>query len=410
MGAPQSKPKPKPPAMTLVPQPFDFPPDAARTRMAVPAYDLMFGKLSLRRLFDDYYPRQPGMNVDAQVLLKPPREAHLHLTTTMSNNNGEALLRWQRDLDDPHTFVDLLMSSSKSMLQLRSCAYYPKYGIGAFGTFPLLMEKRACSKDYGVMGLRYASENLSVGASFVPFPSPDEVPYGAWLVGRKGRFSGGLQYKPLAGRRQYMPYTDLKNWNCAISYGTGSTSPLSNPFMCTLELIGSAQLVASAYQRQILQRRENYHLGDDHIIGALGYVDFGLELATRVDKDKPADSADKSLFQLAASFQPNSYLLVKGKLGTSKYSAALVCKLPPYFRLSVTAENDHSKGTSYGLGICIGEVMEPCYHTVNSDGTVLTKTEERFDGEKTKRTFQFDPDAGEFDNLPTEMKPIDKIL
>ncbi|XP_071681020.1 uncharacterized protein [Lolium perenne] len=397
MGAPQSKPKPKPkpPAMTLVPQPFDFPPDAARTRMAVPAYDLMFGKLSLRRLFDDYYPRQPGMNVDAQ----------------MSNNNGEALLRWQRDLDDPHSFVDLLMSSSKSMLQLRSCAYYPKYGIGAFGTFPLLMENRACSKDYGVMGLRYASENLSVGASFVPFPSPDEVPYGAWLVGRKGRFSGGLQYKPLvAGRRQYMPYTDLKNWNCAISYGTGSTSPLSHSFMCTLELIGSAQLVASAYQRHILQRRENDHLGDDHIIGALGYVDFGLELATRVDKDKPADSADKSLFQLAASFQPNSYLLVKGKLGMSKYSAALVCKLPPYFRLSVTAENDRSKGTSYGLGICIGEFMEPCYHTINSDGTVLTKTEERFDGEKTKRTFQFDRDAEEFDNLPAEMKPIDKIL
>jgi hypothetical protein len=56
--------------------------------MAVPAYDLMFGKLSLRRLFDDYYPRQPGMNVDAQVLLKPPREAHLHLTATVSKRPG----------------------------------------------------------------------------------------------------------------------------------------------------------------------------------------------------------------------------------------------------------------------------------------------------------------------------------
>lgn len=31
----------------------------------------------------------------------------------------------------------------------------------------------------------------------------------------------------------------------------------------------------------------------------------------RVDKDKPADSADKSLFQLAASWQLNSYLLLK---------------------------------------------------------------------------------------------------
>lgn len=29
---------------------------------------------------------------------------------------------------------------------------------------------RACSEDSGVVGLRYGSENLSLGASFVPFP------------------------------------------------------------------------------------------------------------------------------------------------------------------------------------------------------------------------------------------------
>ncbi|OAY63049.1 hypothetical protein ACMD2_22276 [Ananas comosus] len=40
---------------------------------------------------------------------------------------GNALFRWQRDLDDPHTFMDLLVSTSKPMLRLRSCAYYPRY-------------------------------------------------------------------------------------------------------------------------------------------------------------------------------------------------------------------------------------------------------------------------------------------
>jgi hypothetical protein len=29
---------------------------------------------------------------------------------------------------------------------------------------------RVRSEDYGVMGIRYGSENLSIGASFVPFP------------------------------------------------------------------------------------------------------------------------------------------------------------------------------------------------------------------------------------------------
>jgi len=60
-----------------------------------------------------------------------------------------------------------------SLLQLRSCAYDPKYRIGAFGTLPLLMGNRVRLEDYGVVGVRYGSENLSVGASFVPIPCID---------------------------------------------------------------------------------------------------------------------------------------------------------------------------------------------------------------------------------------------
>jgi len=86
---------------------------------------------------------------------------------------GDALFRWQKELYDPHTFVDLLVSTSNPLLQLRSCAYDPKYRIGAFGTLPLLMGNRVRSEDYGVMGVRYGSENLSVGASFVPIPCID---------------------------------------------------------------------------------------------------------------------------------------------------------------------------------------------------------------------------------------------
>ncbi|KAM3346393.1 hypothetical protein ACQJBY_020765 [Aegilops geniculata] len=394
--------KPKPEPQVLVPPVFDFPPLAARTRMLVPAYELMFGKLARRSLFDDYL---HSGGVDAQFVLKQLGDSHADLTATMSTNGGEAHFRWQRDLKDPNTFVDFLVSTSKPTMRLSSSIYYPKYRIGAFGTFPLNMANRACPEDYGVMGLRYGSENLSIGASFVPFPSPGEVPYGAWLVGRKGNLSAGVQYKPIGGSKHPMPFTDLKNWNCAIGYGVGSSSPLSPSFNFALELVRSSQLVASFYQHHISAKVLNYPGGDE----TLNYIDLGLELATRVDKDKPTDDAGNSSFQVAASWQLHTDLLVKGKLGPSKSSAALAYKFPPFFTCSITVENDHSKGTrSYGLGIRVEDLREPRYQTLNRECTVLKQHEIDVDGKK--RTLEFDFGPGNYDNLPTELKPIDKVL
>ncbi|VAH23295.1 unnamed protein product [Triticum turgidum subsp. durum] len=346
---------------SVVPPLSEFPsPTAARTRMAVPAYEIMFGKLQLRSLFDDYF-HQPG-SVNAGIILKTPEDPTVQLSAAMSPAGGEAMFRWQRDLDNPNTYVDLLASTAKPMLQVKSCAYYPKYGIGAFGTFPLLMANRGQGKeDYGIMGVRYGSKNLSVGASFLPFAVSGEVPYGAWLVTRKGRLSAGVHYKPLgpAGESENTaPFNDLKNWNCAISYGTGSTSLLSPSYIFALELLRSTQLVASFYRRHVIDTKE-INKGVP-FFGTKGYVDFGLELNRSLEKDKPAENeADDSLFQVAASWQPNSSLLVKGKVGSSKSSAALVCNSwwKPFLTFSATVENDHQQGTrSYGVGFRVEDI------------------------------------------------------
>uniref|UniRef100_A0A453DUM1 Uncharacterized protein n=1 Tax=Aegilops tauschii subsp. strangulata TaxID=200361 RepID=A0A453DUM1_AEGTS len=73
-----------------------------------------------------------------------------------------------------------------------------------------------------------------------------------------------------------MPFTDLKNWNCAIGYGVGSSSPLSPSFNFALELVRSSQLVASFYQHHISAKVLDYRGGDE----TLNYIDLGLELAT----------------------------------------------------------------------------------------------------------------------------------
>ncbi|XP_066362962.1 uncharacterized protein [Miscanthus floridulus] len=423
MGIFFSKAEPPPP-MVLVPPLFDYPPIAACTRMAVPAYELMFGKLSLHNLFEDYFD-QAG-NMTSRIMLKPLEDPHIDLIATVSaaadknsgtEVKGDALFRWQRELDDPHTFVDLLVSTSNPLLQLRSCAYDPKYRFGAFGTLPLLMGNRVRSDDYGVVGVRYGSENLSVGASFVPIPLSGEVPLGAWLVGRKGSLTAGVQYKPLSGSKHPMPFTELENWNCAISYGVGSTSPLSPSFIFSLELARSTQLTTSFYQHLVVQRRVKNPFEDDQVVGITNYIDFGLELAARVDKDKVSGDGN-SLFQLAASWQANKNFLLKGKLGPSKSSVALAFKSwwRPSFTFSVTAVNDHSKGTtSYGFGLRVEDLRRASYQRADPNYVMLTPSKEHLAPgvlrEYGKRPmFQTQIDSGNYDHLPTELKPLGRIF
>ncbi|GJN15307.1 hypothetical protein PR202_gb02207 [Eleusine coracana subsp. coracana] len=424
MGILLTKPEPPPP-MVLVPPLFDYPPIAARTRMSVPAYELMFGKLSLHNLFEDYFD-QAG-SISSRIMLKPLDDPHVDLIASVSaagdkggtGVKGDALFRWQKELDDPHAFVDLLVSTSNPLLQLRSCAYDPKYRIGAFGTLPLLMGKRVNSEDYGVMGVRYGSENLSLGASFVPFPLSGEVSLGAWLVGRKGSLTAGVQYKPLKSgpSKQHMPFTDLENWNCAISYGVGSPSPLSPSFIFALELARNTQLTASFYQHLVVQRRIKNPFEADQVVGITNYIDFGLELAARVDKDKETENGN-SLFQLAASCQANKNFLFKGKLRPSMSSVAVAFKSwwKPSFTFSITAENDHSKGTtSYGFVIRVEDLRQPSNERADPNYVMLTPSKENLTPgvlrEYGKRPmFQTQIDSGNFDHLPTELKPFGKIL
>ncbi|KAJ3684979.1 hypothetical protein LUZ61_014143 [Rhynchospora tenuis] len=420
------EPPPPPPPLVLVPPLFDFPPLAARSRMVVPAYDVLFAKLSLRCLFDDYF--EPERNFVTRIMLKPLEDPHVDLVATFhaspneksgTDVEGNALFRWQRDLDDPHTFVDFLVSTSEPKCQLRSCAYYPRYRLGAFGVFPLLMQKRVNAEDYGVMGLRYGSENLSIGTSFMPFPVSGERPMSGWIVARKGNLTAGVQYKPpLEQKQSVSDLMDMKNWSYAVGYGVGSTSPLCPSFNFALELARNTQLVASFYQHIVVQRRVNNPFESDQVVGITNYIDVGLELATRVDKEPLDERANKSMFQLAASWQANKNFLIKGKLGAAKSSLSLAFKSwwKPSFTFSVTATNDHTtKSTSFGFGLRIEDLRQPSYQRADPNYVMLTPSKEHL-AEGVLRdfgkrpVFQSEVDSGNYDRLPRELKPIGRIF
>ncbi|KAH6774434.1 beta-galactosidase [Perilla frutescens var. hirtella] len=416
---------PPPPPMVLVPPLFDFPPLAARTRMLESSYNMLFGKLALKCLFEDYF--EEAKHFSSRIMLKPIDDPHVDLIATVAgpldhkpeeNIVGNAQFRWQSDVADPHTFVDLFVSNAEPTLVMRSCAYYPKSGFGAFGTFPLLLKQRKSPEDYGIMGLRYGSSNLSVGASFVPFSAADELPRNAWLVSKMGRITAGVQYEPKFGSKDVARYKNLSNWSCAVGYGLGSGSPLSPSFNFGLELAKNSQFIASFYQHVVVQRRVKNPLEEKGVVGITNYIDFGFELQTRVDDAKPSNNIQDSSFQVAASWQANKNFLVKGKVGPLSSSIALAFKSwwKPSFTLSVSAVRDRTKReTAFGFGVHVDNIREGVYERADPNFVMLTPSKEHLaEGIQWKvgqrPVLESDVNSGNFEGMPRELRPLSKML
>ncbi|KAL3344674.1 hypothetical protein AABB24_023894 [Solanum stoloniferum] len=414
-----------PPPMVLVPPLFDFPPLAARTRMLESSYNMLFGKLALRCLFEDYF--EEARHFSTRIMLKPIDDPHVDLIATVGGPLdhkpeekivGNAQFRWQSDVEDPHTFVDLFVSNDDPTLLMRSCAFYPKFGFGAFGIFPVLLKNRVSSQDYGVMGLRYGSSNLSVGATLMPFALGDDVPKSAWLVSKMGRLTTGVQYESQFGSKNDQKFKNLENWSCAIGYGVGSGSPLSPSFNFGLELAKSSQFIASFYQHVVVQRRVKNPLEEDEVVGITNYIDFGFELQTSVNDEKAPSSIHDSTFQVAASWQANKNFLVKGKVGPLSSSVALAFKSwwKPSFTFNVSATRDRVKGaTAFGFGIRVDNIREGSYQRADPNFVMLTPTKEHLaEGIHWKvgkrPLLQSDVNSGNFDGMPRELRPFGKML
>ncbi|GFY87189.1 hypothetical protein Acr_05g0008280 [Actinidia rufa] len=377
--------KEPPPPMVVVPPLFDFPPLAARTRMLESSYNLLFGKLALRSLFQDYF--EEAQHFSTRIMLKPIDDPHVDLIATVSGPLdqkpegkiiGNAQFRWQR------------------ILLLRSCAYYPKYGFGAFGIYPVLLTKRVSSEDYGVMGLRYGSSNLSFGATLVPFSSGDELPKSAWLVSKMGRLTAGVQYEPCFGSKDGARYKNLANWSCAIGYGLGSGSPLTPSFN---------------FWSRIHLKKMKWLALQTTLISV-------FELQTRVDDDKTSNVTPDSTFQVAASWQANKNFLLKGKVGPLSSSVALAFKSwwKPSFTFSISATRDRTVGkTAFGFGIRVDNVREASYQRADPNFVMLTPNKEHLaEGIHWKigkrPVLQSDINSGNFEGIPRELRPLGKIL
>ncbi|RYR08196.1 hypothetical protein Ahy_B05g075770 isoform B [Arachis hypogaea] len=412
-----------PPPVVLVPPLFDFPPISARTRMLETSYNVLFGKLALKCLFDDYY--YQARHFTTRIMLKPIDDPHVDLIATVSINF--ILLR-------AHWFQALLIIRKKRTLQEMRYFAGKEYVVDKVNQF-----FRVGSDESGMMGLRYGSGNLSFGVTLLPFATKDELPKTAWLVSRMGRMTAGVQYEPQHGNAKL---SNLMNWSCAMSYGVGSGSPLSPSFNFGLELVKSTQFVASFYQHMVVQRRVKNPLEQNSVVGITNYIDFGFELQTSVDDAIAANNISDSTFQIGASWQANKNFLLKAKVGPSSSSLALAFKSwwKPSFTFSISgaysgiflfnhayvpfacvlywiwATRDRADGkVQFGFGIQSESLREASYQRADPNFVMLTPSKEHLaEGivwETGKRPMlQSDINAGHFDGLPREMRPLDKFL
>ncbi|KAK1441223.1 hypothetical protein QVD17_07066 [Tagetes erecta] len=414
MGGLFSSTKAPPPPVVLVPPLFDFPPLAARTRMLESSYNMLFGKLALRGLFEDYF--DAANRFSTVFMLKPIEDQHVDLIAIVSVKRVSFM--FLRDADEPHTFTDLYVSSSDPILLMRACAYYPKYGLGAFGNFPVLKKQRVCSEDYGTLGLRYGSSNLSFGATLFPYSLGDNFLKSAWLVSKMGRLTTGVQYDPQFEKKDDAKYKNLKNWNYAIDYGIGSGSPLSPSFNFGLEFAQNSQFIASFYQHVVVQRRVKNPLEENEVVGITNYIDFGFELLRRINDQKELNNIQDSTFNIAASWQANKNILLKGKVGPLSSSLSLSFKSwwKPSFSFSVSAIRDRTIGkTSFGFGLRVDNVREASYQRADPNFVMLTPNKEYLaEGIQWKSgkrpMLQSDVNSGNFDGVPRELRPLARIL
>uniref|UniRef100_A0A2P2KQY4 Uncharacterized protein n=1 Tax=Rhizophora mucronata TaxID=61149 RepID=A0A2P2KQY4_RHIMU len=140
-------------------------------------------------------------------------------------------------------------------------------------------------------------------------------------------------------------------------------------------------------------------------------------ILSRVDDIKTPENVSDSTFQVAASWQANKNFLVKGKVGPLSSSIVLAFKSwwKPSFTFNISATRDRtSPKTSCGFGIRVENLREASYQRADPNFVMLTPSKEHLAEGILKHgkrpMLQSDINAGNFEGLPRELRPLGKIL
>ncbi|KIY98614.1 hypothetical protein MNEG_9348 [Monoraphidium neglectum] len=337
----------EPPKTVLVPPLFER--DLkGRSRMAKSSFDYQFAKPALRWLFEDYY----GQGLNSVLFFAPSADPRISVKAKIgSEDAGTLSLRFQPlGLREPLCFADIKASPrSAGDVTLRLCGFSTEGGLGAFATLP--MAKHVSGKRAQV-GVRYSSPDLSSGAIIQPATNTLEA---LWLVGRRDGVTAGLQLRPClalhdvsgALRSATAAAGGAPEWLRAVSSVAVAYSPAAGgrtrggqpAFTAAMEMQEGRSFIMSFFQHMAAVRQVFNPLESDSVIGITNYIDVGMQLQVPLATSDEG-GGDTTGLRIAASWQANKNVLLKGRLGSDGVAllAAFKSWFQPSLALAVSCE------------------------------------------------------------------------
>ncbi|GBF92274.1 hypothetical protein Rsub_05357 [Raphidocelis subcapitata] len=321
----------------------------ARSRMVKSSYDYQFAKPALRWLFNDYY----GEGLNSVLYFAPTVDPRVSVKAKIgSADAGTLCLRFQPlGVREPLCFADIKASPrSAGDVTLRLCGFSAEQGLGAFATLP--MAKHVSGKR-AQLGLRYSSPLLSVGAIVQPATASLSS---VWVVGRHEDITAGVQLSPglplgaPSGaaswlRQELSAAGGAAEWlrgvsSVALAYspeggrGRGARTRGGQPtFTAAMEMQEGRNFIVSFFQHMAAVRQVFNPIESNDVIGITNYIDVGMQLQVPLTVDPKSGAAEAPGLRIAASWQANKNVLLKGRLGSD--GVALLAAFKSWFQPSL---------------------------------------------------------------------------
>ena len=195
------------PTTVLVPPLFKPDGVSQRSAAAKSGYASAFRPVGLKQLMQDYL--QPAGGVTGKLLLTPPGSGDVVVAavvrsgaaagSTQKGSSAQPLdasvsLRWQPVPADSSNFAEV--KASGVGVTARGAVWSAGTGLGAFAS--------ASSTGDTSLGVRLSGHNVGAGAALVATSGGGAqlatgLPVVAWAVARHGRFTVGLERRPVEG-------------------------------------------------------------------------------------------------------------------------------------------------------------------------------------------------------------------
>lgn len=339
-------------------------------------------------------PEDQRLNVVAKITVPSSQAAKRNDLDARLSAQGRMTLRYQPDANFPWTFWDVKarIGSSYSSAALRACHFVPSRNAAVFAFVPLMRSENptpnktianSVAENAVRMGIRYSTPRFSSGIVMKrPLSSNAVLVDCLWVCGRSGGgFLYGIQSQPNAFMGNLSSLNNLEspsnqNVNFAhvlgdvlqsASFSFGYQPPHQSAhgrgmFSTSIEIRPKNEVALSFLHHMAVQRNIRNPFESSDVVGITNYIDIGFQMTAKlgqVDQHKDnhfkSESENVSSMRLAASWQANKNVAIKGRVGLEDVAVGAIIKSwwQPAFTVALTLSKsfDRAQPPRFGMAV-----------------------------------------------------------